>query len=93
MNTGWFRGDDLNWRYSDEKGVYCSRHMEGVTEMEVPSFVDRLNTGDFKGAGRAFYIKCEEGSYAESFALEHGIQYENRKKKVIGYAIDSVEEK
>lgn len=93
--------------YSDETKGKTVRVREGVTEIApyafrncssaekivIPDTVKKLTTDVFARLKRSFYISCSPGSYAESFALEQGLQYDNGVKKVIGYNISDPTEK
>ena len=80
------------WRYTNEKGkVYLS--MKGLSSIKIPSKVDSLPDGCFKGITRDFIIYCEPGSYAEKYALSVGLPYDNGKKHVIGTSITDADEK
>ena len=65
----------------------------GYSGVRIPAKVNALMMKDFAGAGRDFVIYCEPGSYAESFALSNGLQYDNGVDRVVGYQIRSVREK
>ena len=90
---GWIQKADREWTCADENGVIIDGDMQGRKEIYVPSNVDYLTLKFFAGAGRDFVIRCDPGSYAESFALKYGFQYDNGIKRVVGYEITSVEEK
>lgn len=64
-----------------------------LKRITLPDSVKSLSTYLFSGTPRNFYIKCGKGSYAERFARENGLQYDNGKKKVVGYSITDVNQK
>ena len=79
-------------------GIECIREFffEGMKQLKsvrIPSSVTKLTIGAFGGLYRHFYIQCEKGSYAEKFALEQGLQYDNGEEKVIGYDIKDPDKK
>ena len=55
--------------------------------------MNNLSMQCFEGVHRDFVIECVPGSYAEAFALEHGFQYDNGEKQVIGWTITDPQEK
>ena len=65
----------------------------GYAGVRIPAEVDRLSIKDFAGADRKFVIYCEPDSYAQSFALSHGLQYDNGVKRVVGYDIRNLNQK
>lgn len=67
--------------------------MKNLKSARIPASVRSLSIGSFAGVYRQFYIECEKGSYAEQFALEQGLQFDNGERKVIGWTIRSAAEK
>ena len=68
----------------------CAAKLEYI---ELPDSVSDLSAYLFRNTSRKFYIKCGSGSYAERFAREYGLQYDNGSKKVIGYNISGAKKK
>ena len=68
----------------------CVKPLEYV---ELPQSITALNIGVFAGQTREFYIKCQKGSYAERFARENGLQFDNGSSRVIGYQITDLTKK
>ncbi len=93
LMTGWFKGNNHRWHYSDEQGIYRAQNMAGVESLTFPSYVDNFSIEDLYGISKDFYIKCEPGSAIEKFAFKYCIQYDNGQKKVISSDIDNAYEK
>ena len=67
--------------------------MKNLKSARIPATVRSLSIASFAGVYRQFYIECEKGSYAEQFALEQGLQFDNGERKVIGWDIRNSAEK
>ena len=80
------------------EGIECIREgfFEGMKQLKsvrIPNSVTKLTIGAFAGLYRHFYIRCSKGSYAEKFALDQGLQYDNGTEKVVGYKIKDMNQK
>ena len=93
LQVGWIFYDDRYYVYADENGVIREKNMKGIREIYIPPYVDDLTTNFLIDAGKDLCIKCEPGSFAESFARENCIQYDNGVKRVVSSNITSVDEK
>ena len=88
-----------NWERNGGRWVCYDQYNRPVTNyrgwdgVRIPAGVDSLLISDFAGASRRFVIYCEPGSYAESFALDHGLQFDTGARQVIGYQISNVSQK
>ena len=71
----------------------CFNDHKELKSIYIPPTVKKLSVSDFAGVYRHFYIRCEPGSPAESFALANGIQYDNGEKQVIHYKMTNPSEK
>ena len=67
--------------------------MKNVKTARIPASVKHLSMATFAGIHRDFYIQCDPGSPAEQFALEHGLQFDNGVRKVVGYQMTSYTKK
>ena len=67
--------------------------MTNLKTARIPSSVKHLSMADFAGIHRDFCIQCDPGSPAEQFALEHGLQFDNGVRKVVGYQISGYTKK
>ena len=93
MQTGWNdAGDKYGWRLFSDSGPMVT-DMSGMSSVTVPAKVDSLKMDAFKGISRSFVIYCTAGSYAESFAIANGLQYDNGQKRVVGSDITNVDRK
>ena len=92
LQTGWVLIREKMWKYAGEDGAILTT-FSGLSEIRIPAEVDYLTAASFTGIGRTFMIRCDAGSYAESFALAHGLQYSTGSRTVRGCDITSVREK
>ena len=72
---------------------FAFRNCPNAVRIVIPDSVRSLATPVFAGLKREFYLVCSEGSRAEAFALDQGLQYDNGKKQVIGWNIKKASEK
>ena len=95
LQKGWVKLPDIRrWVYIRKDGIVRYGYaLAGLKSVYIPDEVDELTLDSFSGIGREFYIRCEPGSYAEKFALRYGLQYDNGKKRVVGYEISDLTEK
>ncbi len=92
LQTGWLKMDSGTWYYAGPDGAFID-NVRGMSEITIPGKVDQLETSFFAYADRTFMIRCEKGSYAESFARKYGFQYSNGEKTVRGCDITDVNQK
>ena len=85
---GWiqYNGD---WYYTESGGAILEDFSK-LSEVRIPKKVDHLTAWNFRGAKRTFMIRCDAGSYAESFARAYGLQYTTGTVTVRGCEISSV---
>ena len=81
------------WKYVDKSGVIHTEDLSGLSSVTVPDYVDSLSLMYFAHVSQHFVLKCSPGSYAEKFAAENGLAYDNGKKKVVGFDIQNLNEK
>ena len=93
MQTGWTDvGDQKGWRLFGDNGAMVES-FAGWNSVTIPAKVTKLVGSTFSGMGRNCVIYCEPGSYAEAFAKQSGLQYDNGQKRVVGYDITNVNDK
>ena len=92
QQTGWIKVEDEWLDFAGEDGR-ALQSVEGLESITIPDEVDKLSPKFFKGAARTFMIYCTPGSYAEKFALQYGLQYDNGEKTVRGCDITDLYEK
>ena len=92
LQTGWFKVEE-DWRYFGGEDGRELKNIQGLESITVPEEVDQLNPKFFRGAARTFMLYCKAGSYAEKFALQYGLQYDNGEKTVQGCYITDLYEK
>ena len=109
VKTGWVKPDDIWWRTSYSSAMSNSAmgtewhyanaegkigdSLAGLSSVRIPKEVDSLTARTFAGVKRNFIIQCDPGSYAEKYALQTGLPYDNGKKKVIGTDITDADKK
>lgn len=60
-------------RIGDEAFAYCTK----LKEIYIPESVVQMSDNAFKGSYRNMVIKGKSGSYAESYAIENNIKFED----------------
>ncbi len=64
-----------------------------ISSVDTGSFSYMTHSYSMNVQSKDFLIRCEPGSYAETFAKEHGISYDNGTERVCGTDITNADEK